>query len=91
MVLGGDGGGSSWGTSKNLVDAKEVLAPRKSPESQSKRAADDPLDAANVPVLVEAYLREGGTVPLDVLVAEVEAMQQAATRLRVNAEKCDKQ
>ena len=44
----------------------------------SKKA--DPVD--DVPALVEAYQTSGGVVPLGVLVAEVAALQQAASRLR---------
>lgn len=39
----------------------------------------DPID--DVPALYDSYMTNGGVVPLGVLVAEVEALQQAATRL----------
>ena len=46
--------------------------------SRGSRKAD-PVD--DVPALVEAYQTSGGVVPLGVLVAEVTALQQAASRL----------
>ena len=46
--------------------------------SRGSRKAD-PVD--DVPALVEAYQTSGGVVPLGVLVAEVAALQQAASRL----------
>eukprot|EP00966_Prymnesium_polylepis_P064351 1492089-Prymnesium_polylepis.1 len=58
----------------------------------SKKSATrqaDPLD--DVPALHESFLSSGGVVPLGVLVAEVEALQQAATRLEAVAISCDKQ
>ena len=45
----------------------------------------------DVPALVEAYQASGGVVPLGVLVAEVEALQQAASRLRQTAAAYDVQ
>ena len=48
------------------------------PKKKVGRQADPMHD---VPALVEAYQATGGVVPLGVLVAEVEAVQQAATKL----------
>ena len=48
------------------------------PKKKAGRQADPMHD---VPALVEAYQTTGGVVPLGVLVAEVEAVQQAATKL----------
>lgn len=45
----------------------------------------------DVPGIVELFSKSGGIVPLAVHVAEVEAMQQAATRLQVMSQKCDEQ
>jgi len=45
----------------------------------------------DVPALVEAFVSSGHIVPLGVHVAEVQALQQAATRLKVAAETCEHQ
>lgn len=45
----------------------------------------------DVPGIVDLFSKSGGVVPLAVHVAEVEAMQQAATRLQVMSQKCDEQ
>ncbi len=55
------------------------------------RSKEDILDASNVPYLLEQFLNSGGNVPIEVLVGEVEALQQAATRLKVEMERCDEQ
>ena len=55
---------------------------------QWKYDKDKELDAAGVPDVIKHFLKEGAEVPIDVLVGEVEALQQAATRLRVNAYRC---
>ena len=46
----------------------------------------DPMD--DVPALVESFMSSGHIVPLGVHVAEVESLQQAATRLKVAEDKC---
>ena len=45
----------------------------------------------DVPALVDAFMSSGHVVPLGVHVAEVEALQQAATRLKVSEESCGAQ
>ena len=45
----------------------------------------------DVPALVDAFMSSGNVVPLGVHVAEVEALQQAATRLKVSEESCGAQ
>ena len=57
------------------------------PKRRSRHA--DPMD--DVPALVEAFVSSGHIVPLGVHVAEVQALQQAATRLKVAAETCEHQ
>jgi hypothetical protein len=57
-----------------------TLATLATNSSSGKHRKADPVD--NVPALVEAYQTSGGVVPLGVLVAEVAALQQAASRLR---------
>ena len=64
-----------------LAGTKPEPAPETKSSSRAHRSRTaDPVD--DVPALVEAYQASGGVVPLGVLVAEVEALQQAASRLR---------
>ena len=58
-------------------------------EGTRKGHTTNPLD--DIPKLFEAYGASGGAVPLGVVVAEVEALQQAATRLESAAASCDAQ
>ena len=60
----------------------------KAPANKARRHAD-PMD--DVPALVDAFMSSGNVVPLGVHVAEVEALQQAATRLKVSEESCGAQ
>ena len=60
----------------------------KAPTNKARRHAD-PMD--DVPALVDAFMSSGHVVPLGVHVAEVEALQQAATRLKVSEESCGAQ
>jgi len=58
------------------------------PEHAAKKSRKaDPID--DVPALVDSYQVMGGVVPLGVLVAEVEALQQAAARHKAMAEAFD--
>ena len=80
------GGSAQLGASDNPGPTQGSHAPDK-----HKRGGQDPLDASNVPAIIDEFLREGAEVPIDVLVGEVEALQQASTRLRVNADRCKAQ
>lgn len=56
--------------------------------SMSKKTRHaDPID--DVPKLVEQFQTQGGVVPLGVLVAEVEALQQASTKLQAMVDNYD--
>jgi hypothetical protein len=63
--------------------------PNEELKTAKKSRHADPID--DVPALFEAYQASGGIVPLGVLVAEVEALQQAATRLEAGAAACSVQ
>ena len=60
--------------------AARTLATLATNSSSGSHKKADPVH--DVPALVEAYQTSGGVVPLGVLVAEVAALQQAASRLR---------
>ena len=68
------GSSSAWERSRSHFHSSSAF-----PAANSKRRHADPMD--DVQALYESYQVLGGVVPLGVLVAQVEALQQAATRL----------
>ena len=69
--------------------AARTLATLATNSSSGSHKKADPVH--DVPALVEAYQTSGGVVPLGVLVAEVAALQQAASRLRTMSSAYDVQ
>ena len=69
--------------------AAKTLATLATNSSSGSHKKADPVH--DVPALVEAYQTSGGVVPLGVLVAEVAALQQAASRLRTMSSAYDVQ
>ena len=78
------GSSSAWERSRSQFHSSSAF-----PAAKSKRRHADPMD--DVQALYESYQVLGGVVPLGVLVAQVEALQQAATRLEAAADICDVQ
>ena len=78
------GSSSAWERSRSHFHSSSAF-----PAANSKRRHADPMD--DVQALYESYQVLGGVVPLGVLVAQVEALQQAATRLEAAADVCDAQ
>ena len=75
--------------SLQAVGGALALGGKQDAQDRQGRRQADPLD--NVPALVESYQMSGGDMPLGMVVAEVEAMQQAATRLRNSVGNCEEQ
>ena len=73
---------------KAMPEAADAPEKAHEPEHATKKSRKaDPID--DVPALVDSYQVMGGVVPLGVLVAEVEALQQAAARHKAMAEAFD--